>query len=359
RERSRVRVVGAVGGFRGYTLAMAARGADGPVFTVAPDEASARRLASDAAFFLGTAVRDVSDGPVLVVPEIDTSPYADAAADPRAVALRQAALYRLVDPHSERRRRIVASGRPRRRRVVPPGAFLGLCTRWSECAELPREGAIAALGRAGYVRVDVVEDPGTYAVRGGVIDVFVGCARFPTRVEFDDDLIERLRLFDPETQRSLRPVQSVAIHPVRETVATTAASLRARVLALADLALAPSSKSRQIIDNLEQGLEFFGVEALTPIFHDAMAPLWDYLPGETRWLVEEPDALLQVAEDQAQEAEEQHGRAIAGHSVVAPPDQFFVPVPDLARTLRLAPVELSRLFIEPDAAESESSEEHV
>lgn len=359
REQSAVRVVGAVGGFRGYTLAAAASRADGPVFTVAPDEASARRLASDAAFFLGAPLRDASDGPVLVVPEIDTSPYADAAADPRAVALRQAALYRLIDEHSEPPRLIVASVRSLLRRVVPPPAFLGLCTRWSECDELPREGAIAALERAGYVRVDVVEDPGTYAVRGGVIDVFVGCARFPTRVEFDDDLVERLRLFDPETQRSLRPVQSVAIHPVRETVATTTASLRARVLALADAALAPSSKSRQIIDNLEQGLEFFGVEALTPIFHDTMAPLWDYLPQATRWVVEEPDALLLVAEEQAQEAAEQHGRALAGHEVAAPPEQFFVPEAELAGRLRAAPVVLTRLFIEPEVGDGDGSEGHV
>ncbi|WAS90248.1 transcription-repair coupling factor [Nannocystis punicea] len=355
REGSDVRLVGAVGGFRGYALAMAASRVEAPVFTVAPDEASARALAGDAAFFLGAPLRDASDGPVLVVPEIDTSPYADAAADPRTMALRLAALYRLVDRHSEPPKLIVASVRSLRRRVIPPPQFQELCTRWGEGDELPREAAIAALQRAGYTRVDVVEDPGTYAVRGGVIDLFVGCSRFPTRVEFDDDLIERLRLFDPESQRSLRPVTSVSIHPVRETVATTAASLRARVLALADAALAPSSKSRQIVDNLEQGLEFFGVEALTPIFHDAMAPLWDYLPRGTRWVIEEPDALLQVAEEQAQEAAEQYGRAQAERGVVAPPEQFFVPDADLGRRLRAAPVVLSRLLVEGEAAESPES----
>ncbi|MFY0532814.1 hypothetical protein [Nannocystis pusilla] len=289
------------------------------------------------------------------MPEIDTSPYADAAADPRTMALRLAALFRLVDSQSEPPKLIVASVRSLRRRVIPPPQFQELCTRWDEGDELPREDAIAALQRAGYTRVDVVEDPGTYAVRGGVIDLFVGCARFPTRVEFDDDIIERLRLFDPESQRSLRQVHSVAIHPVRETVATTSASLRTRVLALADAALAPSSKSRQIVDNLEQGLEFFGVEALTPIFHDAMAPLWDYLPRGTRWVIEEPDALLGVAEEQAQETAEQHGRALAERGVVAPPEQFFVPEADLGRRLRAAPVVLTRLLVEGEAADSAES----
>jgi transcription-repair coupling factor (superfamily II helicase) len=344
-ERRRVRLVGAVGGFRGLALAAAGR-ADGPVFTVAPDDASARALAADAAFFLGAPLRDASDGPVLVVPEIDTSPYADAAADPRAVALRLAALYRLVDAQAEPPQLVVASVRSLLRRTIPPAEFLRLCTRWGEGEELAREDAVAALQRAGYTRVDVVEDPGTYAVRGGVIDVFVGCARFPVRVEFYGDLIERLRLFDPESQRSLRAVPAVAIHPVRETVATTTAPLRPRVLALADAALAPSSKSRQIVDNLEQGLEFFGVEALTPIFHESMAPLWDYLPRGARWVVEEPDALVQAAEEHWQETTDQHGRALAEHSVVAPPEQFLVATEELGKRLRAAPVVLTRLLVE-------------
>jgi transcription-repair coupling factor (superfamily II helicase) len=355
RGRRGARLVGAVGGFRGLALAGAALQADGPVVTVAADDASARALAADAAFFLGAPLREACDGPVLVVPEIDTSPYADAAADPRSVALRLAALYRLVDPQAEPPQLVVVSVRSLLRRVIPPAEFLELCTRWREGDELPREDAVAALQRAGYTRVDVVEDPGTYAVRGGVIDLFVGCSRFPARVEFDGDTIDRLRLFDPESQRSLRPVQQVAIHPVRETVATTDAPLRARVFALADAALAPSSKSRQIVENLEQGLEFFGIEALTPIFHEAMAPLWEYLPRSATWIVDEPDHLLEAAEAAREELAEQHGRALAQRSVVAPPEQFLVGQQELARQLRAAPGVFSRLFI--DGSEGQDPED--
>jgi transcription-repair coupling factor (superfamily II helicase) len=232
---------------------------------------------------------------VLVVPEIDVSPYADTAADPRATALRLASLHRLVDAHGDPPRLIVASVCSLLRRVIAPAAFLSLCTRWSVGDLLDRDEATATLGRAGYVRVDVVEDPGTYAVRGGVIDVYVPSLRFPVRVELFGDEIERMRLFDPETQRSLRPLEQCPIHPVRETVPTIPGPLRARVLALADASETPSSKSRQVLENLEAGVDFFGVEALAPVFHAGLVPLWDYLPADTRWFIDEPEGLIGAA----------------------------------------------------------------
>ena len=343
-----LRVVGAASGYRGHLLAQAALDprADGPVFTVAEDDAAARVLAGDAAFFLGAQGREVGvDGPVLVIPEIDVSPYADTAADPRATALRLASLHRLVDAHGDPPRLIVASVCSLLRRVIAPAAFLSLCTRWSVGDLLDRDEATATLGRAGYVRVDVVEDPGTYAVRGGVIDVYVPSLRFPVRIELFGDEIERMRLFDPETQRSLRPLEMCPIHPVRETVATIPGPLRARVLALADASETPSSKSRQVLENLDAGVDFFGIEALAPVFHAGLVPLWDYLPAHTRWFIDEPEGLIGAAGEALQAYGEQHARRRAAKDLVAPPEAFFVDEDQVAAKFAAAPVVGSRLAI--------------
>jgi transcription-repair coupling factor (superfamily II helicase) len=229
------------------------------VFTVAEDDSAARALALDAAFFMGAPQRELGvEGPVLVVPEIDVSPYADTSADPRAVALRLAALHRLIDAQSDPPRLVIASLRSLTRRVIAPAAFpravRPLVARRPDRAR--RRGRHARAGGLSARRCR--RGPGTYAVRGGVIDIYVASLRFPVRVELDDDEIERMRLFDPETQRSLRPIDHCAIHPVRETVATIAGPLRPRVLALADAIGAPSSKSRQVLENLEAGVDFFG-----------------------------------------------------------------------------------------------------
>jgi len=65
-----------------------------------------------------------------------------------------------------------------------------------------RESLIARLQEAGYLRVDPVEDPGTYAVRGDIIDVFPPDSHYPYRIELFGDLIEKIRTFDPNSQRT-------------------------------------------------------------------------------------------------------------------------------------------------------------
>jgi len=100
-----LRVLGAEGSLRGLLLAAAARSEHpGPVVFIAPDDATARTVASDTAFFLGEETEaglTPLDDPILVVPEIDVSPYADLSPDPRVVGSRLAALYRLGSHRTE------------------------------------------------------------------------------------------------------------------------------------------------------------------------------------------------------------------------------------------------------------------
>jgi transcription-repair coupling factor (superfamily II helicase) len=192
--------------------------AGAPLVYLAPDDQKARAVAADVGFFAGVGeVGADVDGPILVVSEVDTSPYADASPDPRTVAMRLAALSRLVETEGAPRL-IVLSLRSLMRRVMPVAAFDAHCHLWGKGGELERDEAVADLLAAGYQRVDVVEDPGTFAVRGAVMDVFVARSRFPVRIEWFGDEIERLRLFDADTQRSLREIEEVLVHPVRETI---------------------------------------------------------------------------------------------------------------------------------------------
>lgn len=315
---------------RGVVLATAARDDAGPVVFVAPDDTTARAVAADTAFFLGRATEPGTvgpDDPILVVPHLDVSPYADLSPDPRIVGSRLAALARLTGAATRDvsvPRVIIFSVRALVARTMAPDVFRGLCRELSVGQEYARDEVIDALAGAGYARAEVVEDPGTFAVRGGVMDVFVPLQRFPVRLEWFGDEIERMRLFDPDSQRSLRVVESCSVHPVRETIKTTAEPLRQRVLALADAGNVPTSRSRQVVDNLAQGLDFFGIEALTPIFHDAMVPTWEYLPDDVRWFVEDPDSLGELARRIEEERIEEHAKAVASLRLAAPPESFAV-----------------------------------
>ncbi|MEZ4453184.1 MAG: transcription-repair coupling factor [Nannocystaceae bacterium] len=344
-EGGRLRVLGAQGGFRGLLLARAALDprAQGPLLAITPSDAGARALAADAGFFLGLAGGD--EGSIVVLPDLETSPYGDQAADPRVLAQRLGALYRILaagnpalDRGAGRPRLILASVAALLRKVMPRGAFAGLCAVWEKDATVELQGAQALLVRAGYQRVDVVEDPGTFAVRGGVVDVYPALTRFPVRMELFGDEIERLRLFDPDSQRSLREVDRVVIHPVREAVVTTERPLRQAVLALADRLEVPTSRTRQVLDNLEQGLDFFGEEALTPLFHGGLEGAFDYLPAGARIYVDDPEGALAAARSQEDAIAEQHARAREQKALCAPPEAFFLDADEFARRLGEAPV---------------------
>jgi len=343
RAGQRLRVLGVEGSLRGFLLAQAALGElRAPVVYVAQDDAQAQRVGRDCAFFLGCAPPSEADldGPVAIVPDVDVSPYADVSPDVRAVAARLAALARLREPHPPSV--VIVSVRSLMRRVIAAGARAALELRLVSGEVVERDEVVASLVRCGYTRVDVVEDPGTFALRGGVMDVFVPRLRFPVRIEWFDDEIERMRLFDPESQRSQRAIETVVIHPVRETVRTTAESMRTRVLGLADQLHVPSSRSRQVCENLEKGLDFFGIEGLTPLFHDGMVPLWEVLPG-AGWLIEEAEALAGLAERVHEGLLEEYGRAAANLALVSPPSAFMMEPDELVAFFAAQPIALSRL----------------
>jgi transcription-repair coupling factor (superfamily II helicase) len=350
----RISVLGADGALRGLMCAHAARQASvaAPVVYVAPGDAAARTVAADAAFFLGTRPEDTGaagHGPILVVPDVDTSPYADVSPDPRAIGARLGALARIGGTHGPRL--VVFGLRSLLRRTLPAAAMRAHCVTWATDDEVEPRQAIDHLVAAGYLRCDVVEDPGTFAVRGGVLDVWVPRHRFPARLEWFGDEIERIRSFDPQSQRSLRAIDACRVHPVRETIVTTQAPLRTKVLAIADRVNAPSSKSRQVIENLDRGLDFFGIDAIAPVFHDGMDPVWSHLPAGTRWIVERPDGLASLGARIEEQLHQQYAQSVADHRIVAVPEELFVDSAALEAQLEAAEVELSSVEVY-DASES-------
>ena len=100
-------------------------------------------------------------------------------------------------------------------RVEPPGRRPApVALRLGD--ETPFDDLVRALAEAGYERSDSVEERGQFSVRGGLIDVFATTGREPVRLEFFGDHVERLSAFSVFTQRSLRDLDEVLIHPAGE-----------------------------------------------------------------------------------------------------------------------------------------------
>ena len=314
--------------------AIACRSSDAPLLYVVPDEETAETRASDLEFFLPAP--HAGDDPLVPPPVLelaapDSSPYADVQADRRTTLRRMAALFRLSQGFAPRV--LVASAAALFRRVMPRAPFDSLCEMIATGATLDRDATVAALVRAGFSRSPVVEDAGTFAVRGAVIDLFPPIYKHPIRIELFGDEVESIRLYDAATQRTLRPLDAVYVHPVRETIPTAGADPRARVLAAADEAVFPSSKTRRLLEQIEEGEQFFGIEALAPAFHARMVPLFDYLPEGTVCVVEEPDAVIDEARRQETRLREAAASRHVEHRLALPAEDFVLGEEEAAAAL--------------------------
>jgi transcription-repair coupling factor (superfamily II helicase) len=298
---------------------------------------TAKNLGEDLTFFLGSDSTVTVDQPntdeatrpqVVELPELESSPYAEVEPDRLAIMKRSAVLFRLLfDPTPPL---VVTSFSSSLRRVLPPLEFKRLCYSFKLGQIVPRDELVQALETAGFLRTPLVDDPGTFAVRGAVVDLFVPLWNHPIRVELDGECIRSIRLFDASTQRTLRPISEASIHPVRDTVRTEGADPRSRLLAAADQAAFPSSKTRRLLEQIETGQRFFGMDCLAPIFHAHMGSLFEYFAENTCVFIEDPHRLIDAADKEMVHLSEQATRRREAHQIALDPEEFILSGKDLA-----------------------------
>ncbi len=320
--------------------------AEKPLVVVVPTDDEARSLVGEMRFFLGAHDgAELAKAPrVMHLPYDDLSPWAEVTPDRRALLSRMAILFRL----SQRMMGdvLVAAAPALARRVVPRQGFCKLIDLVQAEQEIDRDRLVALLLAAGYERTAVVDDPGTFAVRGGVVDVFVPIFRYPARLELDGDLVEKIRLFDPATQRTLRAVEEIFIHPCREVVPTEGHRLRERILEAGDRAHQASSKTRQLLERLDKGEDFFGKELLAPAFHDGLRSIGEYLSDDRLMVVVDPSRCVDEVAAIWESAEPAYEAAMAEHRVVFSPGDYFLTADEVAglwqnaRCIAAEPLEL-------------------
>ncbi|HTJ41120.1 MAG TPA: transcription-repair coupling factor [Kofleriaceae bacterium] len=305
---------------------------DGLVIVVVPDEEAARALEADLRFWRCDPPGDLPR--IAQLPGVDVSPYADLAPDRAQLAQRLTTLFRLT--REDLAPAVVITTAPALlRRTIPRASWTALATALHKGETANRDELAARLVANGYGRVPIVEDAGTFAVRGGVIDVFSPVHAYPVRIDLFGDDLESLRLFDPQSQRTLREIETLFIHPVRETIAT-GAGVRQKILDAADAVLHPSKQTRRLLDRLDQGEVFVGIETLTPAFHDAMDLPAAYVPDGATWIVVDPDAVRRAAADELKDADARHAERTAARAIAFPVASHYGSIDDLERAL-LAP----------------------
>ena len=194
----------------------ASRTGSGLTVLVAPTDKDVEQLVSDARFFYAAmegASDAASEQAVLPFPSLQIDPYRGMTPHFRVAAARARALHGAATGTATL---IVASAAALLPRVSPAARLLRASMEISQGTEIEPQDLADLLADAGFTHEDPVEEHGTFAIRGGIVDVFPASDSEPVRIEFIGDMVESLRRFEPSTQRSTAPTDQMLIVPVRE-----------------------------------------------------------------------------------------------------------------------------------------------
>ncbi|EIM00232.1 transcription-repair coupling factor [Rhodanobacter denitrificans] len=308
------------GSARALLLAEAARAHDGLLVVMARDTQRAQALEAELKIFAGGL-------PVLHFPDWETLPYDVFSPHPEIVSQRVATLYRLP---SVKRGVLVVPVATLMQRIAPHSHITGSGLVLAKGQKLDLAGEQRRLEASGYRHVPQVAEPGDFAVRGALLDIFPMGTAEPYRIELFDDEVESIRSFDPETQRSQQPVDRVELLPAREFPLTEEAAkefrgnLRERFPI--DVRRCP------LYQDMKEGVTPGGIEYYLPLFFQQTATLFDYLADDALFVLGEGAG---EAADQfwAQTAERYDQRAHDIERPVLPPAELYLPPEQLRERL--------------------------
>ena len=215
---------------------------------------------------------------------------------------------------------VVASARALMQRTLPLRQFRISVREFRVGQTLDLERALGRWAGLGYEPVSVVEAPGQFSHRGGVLDIFPPADLLPVRIELFGSQIESLRHFDPATQRSQERVESVTITPAREALPRHGPRVASYVAA--QLARDQPADVRTELEAHHQCLvaavPFPGLEFYLPYFYTGSTALLEYLPSGALLVVDDSRELADAWAGLEEEAV--NLRAAAEETGTLPPD---------------------------------------
>jgi transcription-repair coupling factor (superfamily II helicase) len=248
-------------------------GARPPLLIVTASAHDAERLREEIAWF----------APKLRVhrlPDWEILPYDQFSPHPDLVSERLATLWQLAAGAFDAAIVPVTTALQR----LPPRAYLaGRTFELRAKRKLDLEALKAQLALAGYAHVQQVMTPGEFCVRGGLIDLYPTGSAVPYRIDLLGDEIETIRTFDVDSQRSIYPVSEVRMLPAREFPLDEEGRAHFRECFRERFEGDPTKSA--IYKDVSAGIAPAGVEAYLPLFFEATATLFDYVPQGANWVL--------------------------------------------------------------------------
>ena len=277
-------VGGAPEGFDARLLALHVEKHAQPLVHVARDDARLDQTRRALAFF-------APDLPVFEFPAWDCLPYDRISPNAAVSAARMATLATLAGGFDKPF--VLLTTVHAAMQYVPARAVLKDASFVATVGQRIDEAKLRAyFAKMGFQKAPSVTEPGDYAIRGGLIDVYPPGEVGPVRLDLFGDVLDGARRFDPETQKTVEKLKRVEFAPVSEVILDEAAIQRFRQNYRVEFGAAGSDDP--LYESVSAGRKYQGVEHWTPFFHETLETLFDYLPGVTTFLDERYDHVLRA-----------------------------------------------------------------
>ncbi|THV13463.1 transcription-repair coupling factor [Rhizobium rhizophilum] len=218
------------------------------------------------------------DIPVLSLPAWDCLPYDRVSPSADVSARRLSALSGLIslylNPHPAI---VLVTVNAMLQKVAPADVIDSLGFSAKPGNQVRMDDIAARLERNGFDRVATVREVGEFAVRGGILDVFVPGAEEPVRLDFFGDTLESIRSFDPASQRTIGQIRSLDLNPMSEVTLTPESISRFRKNYLSLFGAA--TRDDALYAAVSEGRRYAGMEHWLPMFYDKLETTFDYLRG--------------------------------------------------------------------------------
>jgi transcription-repair coupling factor (superfamily II helicase) len=275
RQRS-IECIGFSGSEKAYLIANFFLQRRVPLLIVASSTKQAEQFIEDLRFFAGNA-----EIPILFFPPYNILPFKFLSYHNETAGHRIRVLYQLLEETTASI--VVTTIEALLQKLIPRHEI----SRYAELViageEIDRDYLVSKLISGGYVKTAIVEEPGDFSIRGGIIDIFSPLYPDPLRIEFYGDFVESLRFFSASSQRQFESITEAVILPAKEVILNKQilpniiSSIRVRANEL-DV---PVTQTRKVVDKLRNDEALSGIESLMPLIYPQLDTLFDYIPQKS------------------------------------------------------------------------------
>ena len=325
----KINCIGGAGSDRAYVVSRIREKRNAPIVVVVSTVKEMEQFVGDLSFFART-----EEIPVLKFPEYNLLPFKRLGYHNETATTRIRTLFLLrssaVPPI------VVTTVGAMMHRIAPRRELIGYAELIAVNEDIDLDQLIEKMVTGGYVRTGIVEEPGDFCIRGGILDIFSPLYDDPLRIELFGDTVESIRFFSALTQRKQKDIDEAIILPAKEIILKKEdlSAVISRIREHAALLDIPVTKVREIVNRISKENIYSELESLVPIVYPEPEILLDYLPENALTVLIEPDQLDASAYRFEQLARKNHAAALEEKRLCIMPEQLTMAWPDTKELLR-------------------------